>query len=302
MAAGAAVESLVRGPARPRLAALLLAAGVALAAAGIAPSTAAGRRALGAAGARAVRILRERGHLRQAPEVYAARMDAYVASARLTALRRLAIPGTLLAAAGWALFRPRRRGAVFAAAAAGELLAFGCGYLPAVPERAIPAAAPFVADLRRIPGHERALLAAAPDLYPPNLGTRDAVRDARSYDVLESPAEIAALRRCGYDPATRAFPTPATPEAADCLARLGVGWFLSREPVPGRRRVGGGPPPAPGLYALDAPGAPASPPVRPWEGPSAAGIAVTGLGVAATLLAAAAARDRSPRTRGEPLL
>src|SRR5262249_37235695 len=103
LAAGPALEALASGPDRPRLGAALLALGVVLAAAGLAPATGAGRRGLASAGDAAVRVLRTRGHLRQAPEVYAERMGRYIAAARFTALRRAAIPGLLFAAAGWAL-------------------------------------------------------------------------------------------------------------------------------------------------------------------------------------------------------
>jgi hypothetical protein len=217
-------------------------------------------------------------------------MNRYVAAARFTALRRAAIPGLLLAAAGWALLRPKRRGAWLAAAAAAELLAFGAGYLPAVRVDRIPGAPRVVRDLRALPGHDRALLAAAPDLYPPNLATLDGVRDARSYDVLESAADLAPLRRCGYDAAAHAFPTPADAAASDCLARTGIGFFVSREPIAGAHRVGGGPPPEPGLYALDAFRADAAGPIPSDGGPSRLGIAVTAAGLAATLLLAFSAR------------
>jgi len=184
--------------------------------------------------------LQHRNYLRLPGAVYEARLAHYLDGFRAVALRRLAIPFACIAVAAFT-----RRRVVVAGAIAVEMFAFAYGYVPAIDRSQIAPTAPAIADVLRLDPEHRFLIAAAPEVYPPNLGTADGVRDIRSYDVLQSAARIAMLKRLGYDAVDRSFPDVPPP----ALARLGVALYLTRAPLP-LRRLGGGAPPAVGVYEM----------------------------------------------------
>lgn len=249
--AGPSLFVLVRAgrPAR-RTGTVLLIAGALLVLAGLLPMLPSARTPIVSAGRSGIQRLRAKGFLRLPPEIYEVRMARYLETGQATALRRLAIPGACWLLAGWSLLFPRRRGWILLFAALGELAGFGFGYLPAVSRRQTPGEAAVVRDLKRLDPDRRWLLAAGEDVYPPNLATLDQIRDIRSYDLLEESRWVSRLRSFGYDEATRSFRVGRPPEAAAGLAAEGVRYFLSRELLAGAPRVGGGAPPAVGLYEL----------------------------------------------------
>lgn len=163
--------------------------------------------------------LRARGHLQQPAEVYEQRLDYYLSAAGATAVRRVAIPGGLWLLAGFALWR--RRPLLLAIAAAGELLAFGIGYNPAVRMTDLP---PKPAALASIDANH--LIAAHFEVFPANLGTAYGVRDVVSYDVLNSKYRVEQLMKAGYDPVSHTINPILTPEQQRELARLGVRWLI----------------------------------------------------------------------------
>lgn len=188
--------------------------------------------------------LRTRGHLQQSAAVYEQRLDYYLSAAGMTAVRRIAIPGALWLLAGFALWR--RRPMLLAVAAAGELVAFGIGYNPAVPMIDLP---PKPAVLASITNDH--LLAAHFEIFPANLGTAYGVRDVVSYDVLNSKARVARLTAAGYEPVAHTFNPILSPDETRELAKLGVRWVLSRGDVANARRIAGPSAPAVGLYELE---------------------------------------------------
>lgn len=188
-----------------------------------------------------IAMLQHRNYLRLPAAIYEARLAHYLGGLQAVALRRFAIPFLCIAAAAFT-----RRRAVVAGAIAVEMIAFAYGYTPAVDVKDAASTAPAIADVLRLDPEHRFLIAAAPDAYPPNLATADGVRDIRSYDVLQSAAHVSMLRRYGYDPVDRSFPDVPPPE----LARRGVALYLTRAALP-LRRLGGGPPPAVGVYELE---------------------------------------------------
>ncbi|MFY9551640.1 MAG: hypothetical protein WAU32_10855, partial [Thermoanaerobaculia bacterium] len=228
----------------------LCAGGLVLVATGIAPSLAVAKPALSSFAREAVGRLRREGHLKQDPAVYDARFSRYLEAGRSTALRRAALPGIFWALGGVAFLTRRRRLALMTCAIVGELATFGFGYLPAVDRTRLPEAPPALESIRRSdPGSTR-MLAAAVDVFPPDLATLERLRDVRSFDVLESRAWSVRLRRCGYDEVLRGFPERLTEDVVGCLRDLGVGHVLTRYPPPGAARIGGLPPPAVGVYEL----------------------------------------------------
>ena len=166
--------------------------------------------------------LQKRGYLRLPAATYETRLAGYLAGFQAVALRRIAVPAACILAAGIALAR-RKRG-VLAAAVIVEMAAFAYGYNPVID---ISAAAPMpdaIRDVIRRDPDRRFFIAAAPDVYPPNMGTIDGVRDVRSYDVLQPRSRIDVLRRAGYDVDSRSFPAPPPPA-------LGVRWYLTNDSV-----------------------------------------------------------------------
>jgi len=187
-----------------------------------------------------IAMLQQRHYLRLPSAMYEARLAGYLAGFQAVAIRRLAIPLLCIAVAAFT-----RRRAVVAAAIVVEMIVFAYGYNPVIDAKQIAPTAPAIADVLRLDPEHRFLIAAAPEVYPPNLGTVDGVRDIRSYDVLQTKARIDGLKRLGYDVNDRSFPDVPPPQ----LARLGVALYLSRAPLP-LRRLGGGAPPAVGVYEM----------------------------------------------------
>ena len=130
IAAGPAIIALASRPRRKTAQRSILAGALAIVAGLfplVAPST------LTSLARNGIQSLAQRGFLRQAPAVYEQRLSYYLAAAGQTTLRRLAMPGACWLLAGIALAFPwRRRDALLAIAAAGELFAFGVGFNPAV--------------------------------------------------------------------------------------------------------------------------------------------------------------------------
>ena len=198
-----------------------------------------------------VEQLRERGHLRQAAEVYEERLDYYVSAAGLTTFRRLALPGACWLLAGVALLLPlRRRGALVTIAAAGELFAFGIGYNPAVEMTNVPPEPDVVREIRLRDPARQYLLAEHFEVFPANLATLYGVRDAISYDALNTRPRVEQLLPRGYDPLLHTFNPILAPDEVEQLGAIGVRWVLSRGDVAGAVRVAGPPPPAVGVYEV----------------------------------------------------
>lgn len=282
--------SLAAGPAlailasrrRPRLGAALATLGLLAMAAGSLPSLDSARPRLHDAAQTGIDALREQGHLQQAPEVYAARLDPYLDAASTTALRRVAWPGLVALLAGLSMSFPlRRRGLILATLAMAELAGFGVGLAPAVATEDLPPAPQAVRTIQQLDPESRFLTAAPQSIFPANLGTIYGVRNATSYDVLRSKSRADLLSRGGFDPGGRTFRESLTADEVAHLGTLGVRFVLSRDAVPGARRVSTEPAPAVGVYEI--PGA-ASAPVPVNQAPAGfrAGLAIS---CAAALLA-----------------
>jgi uncharacterized membrane protein YeaQ/YmgE (transglycosylase-associated protein family) len=252
--------SIAAGPAlfllasrrRRRLGAALVIAGALLLTAGIVPALPAMRPMLTRAARQGIDQLRARGHMQQAPEVYEQRLAYYLGAAGATTLRRVALPGAMVLLGGIALLGSwRRRDLVFSAAAIGELLVFGIGYTPAVRMTNVPPEPEVIAAMRKLDPDRRSLFAAHFSVFPANLGTLYGVRDAISYDVLDTKSRVTQLTRAGFDPVMHTFNPILSPEQVQDLRRLGVRFVLSRDDVAGARRVAGPPHPAVGLYEIE---------------------------------------------------
>ena len=114
------------------------------------------------------------------------------------------------------------------------------------------------------------LKAAAQSILPANLGTLYGLRNATSYDVLRSESRADLLSKGGFDPGGRTFRESLTAAEVAHLGTLGVRFVLSRDAVPGARRVSAEPAPAVGVYEIPgASGAPTPanrPPTGFWAG------------------------------------
>jgi hypothetical protein len=226
----------------------LIAVGCLAAMAGVLPAIPAARPSVEAAGRWGIERLRDRGVLTRSPEIYEARFEKYLSRGQVTVLRRLALPGFVWILAGVALLRRRRE--LLAAAVAGELLAFGIGYIPAIRSDRIPEPPLAVRDVLALDPLRRWMVAASADVYPPNLGTLHGIRDFRSFDLLESSKSIEMLRWYGYDRSSLGFAAPLPRYQALGLAKQGVRFLFSRVPAEGCPLVGGDEPPAVGVYEL----------------------------------------------------
>ena len=223
IAAGPAVAVLASRPRRKIGLAVLVVGLLMMIAAAIPRST------LTSAARSGIATLKGRGHLQQPAEVYEQRLGYYLDAGRLTAVRRVALPGLCFLLGGIALLRGRKRW--FAAAAVAELIAFGYGYNPAVAMTDVPAAPAFVAQLP-----PESLIAASAEFFPANLGTLYGVRDVVAYDALNRRVRIEQLVAAGYDPAAHSFGTAFTAPQKQVLASLGVRFIVSRagvEEIPG---------------------------------------------------------------------
>ncbi|HEX8411182.1 MAG TPA: hypothetical protein VF883_20140 [Thermoanaerobaculia bacterium] len=195
--------------------------------------------------------LRARGHLRQSAEVYEQRLGYYMNAAGLTTFRRLALPGACWLLAGLALALPlRRRGGLLTVAAAAELFAFGVGFNPAVRMENVPREPDVIREIRLRDPARMFLLAEHFEVFPANLSTLYGVRDAVSYDALNTKRRVEQLLPRGYDPLLHTFNPILAPKEVERLGSLGVRWVLSRGDVAGAMRVAGPPPPAVGVYEV----------------------------------------------------
>jgi hypothetical protein len=249
LAAGPAIAILAAQRRRKIGAALVLTGALALAA-GLLPLIPAARGLLQRGAESGIGMLRERGHLRQAPEVYARRLEYYLPAAGMTALRRVAIPGACWLLAGIALLAHARRQLLVSVAAAAELFAFGVGYNPAVAMTEIPPEPEVLRAVKALDPHRQFLIAEHFEILPANLATLYEVRDAVSYDALNVRPRVEQLRPAGFDPLMHAFHPMLSPDEVRALAPLGIRFVLSRVDVAGARRVAGPPPPAVGVYEV----------------------------------------------------
>jgi hypothetical protein len=279
IAAGPAL-SIVATRKRRKIGAALMLTGLLGVVAGVLPVIPATKVTLAGAARSGVESLRARGHLQQPPEVYEERLGYYLSAIGTTTVRRIAVPGVFWVLAGVALAFPLpRRGLLLATAAAGELFSFGAGFNPSVRMTDVPPEPGTVAAVRQLDPERRFRLAAHFEIFPANLATLYQVRDAISYDVLNTKAEVERLLPAGHDPLLHTFNPILSPEEVEALATLGVRWVLSRHDVAGARRVAGPPEPAVGVYEIADAVPVAMPPNR-----SPAGLAV---GAILSLLAVA---------------
>ena len=250
VAAGPAL-AMAASKRRRRLGPALLVAGTIAVVAGVMPLVPAARATLGRVARTGIEELRQRGHLRQPREVYERRLDGYLSAAGLTTLRRLAIPGACWLLAGVALLASRRRVLLLSTAAAVELFAFGVGFNPAVRMTDVPPEPDAIATIRRMDPSRQFLLAEHFEVFPANLATLYSVRDAVSYDALNTRTRVEQLLPAGYDPGLHTFNPILRPEEVRALGKLGVRFVLSRGDVAGARRLEGPPAPAVGVYEID---------------------------------------------------
>jgi hypothetical protein len=164
--------------------------------------------------------------------VYEQRFAGYLGAAGNTGVRRLAVPGALWLLAGIALLAPvRRRDLIVAAAAIGELVAFGAGYNPAVRMSDIPPPPEIIRAVKALDPGGQHLIAAPAALFPANLGTLYGVRDVSQYDALTPKRRIEQLRAAGYDPLFHTLPSTFTPAQLRALEGLGVRFVLTHSGV-----------------------------------------------------------------------
>ena len=107
-----------------------------------------------------------------------------------------------------------------------------------------------VQEIRRLDPARQFLVAEHFEVFPANLATLYEVRDAISYDALNTKPRVEQLLPCGYDPMLHTFNPILAPHEVPSLGRIGVRWVLSRGDVAGATRIGGPPPPAVGVYEV----------------------------------------------------
>lgn len=231
LASGAALIIVADGKVRKLLGALIIAAGLALIVGGVLPSVAPG---LLERFARAgIERLQRSGLLHQAPQVYEQRLAFYLAAAKWTAIRRVAIPGFCVAVFGAALLMTAsnlRRAAMIAAWLV-ELIAFGYGYAPAIGTEEIAPVPEAVTAIRTVDPAAQWFVASGPEVLPANLGTLYAIRDVAAYDVLTSAEETLRLKRAGYDPFLHTFPIHPKREQFAEMASMGVRFWISEREI-----------------------------------------------------------------------
>ncbi|HEX8169194.1 MAG TPA: hypothetical protein VF824_01495 [Thermoanaerobaculia bacterium] len=282
MAAGPAL-AIVAARQRRKLGTALIIAGLAATIAGALPAIPSMRAPLTRVARGGIETLRGRGYLTQPPAVYEQRLAYYLDAAGATTLRRVALPGVCWLIAGLALAtRLRRRMLTLALAAAAELLGFGIGFNPTVPMTNVPREPGVITTLKRLDPAHQYLIAAHFEVFAANLGTFYGVRDAISYDALNTKQRVEQLLPAGYDPMLHTFNPMLAPNETHALATLGVKYVLSRTDVPNARRIAGPPAPAVGIYELQNP-TPVAPPTNHRPPGLAAGMIVSLL----ALLAAA---------------
>jgi hypothetical protein len=250
MAAGPALF-IVAARRRRKIGAALLVAGLLGVIAGVFPLFPSGRAALTRVARSGIAEMRARGHLRQSPQVYEERLGYYLSAAGLTTARRIALPAACWLLAGIALaFPTRRRRALLLVAAAGELFVFGVGFNPAVRMTDVPPEPRVAQEIRRLDPARQFLLAEHFEVFPANLATLYEVRDAISYDALNTKQRVDQLLPGGYDPVLHTFNPLLAAEEVRNLGRIGVRWVLSRGDVAGAVRIAGDPAPAVGVYEV----------------------------------------------------
>ncbi len=202
LAAGPALVEAARTP-RRAIAFVLIACGALLVIGGALPAVDPPLLQRGAQSG--ITYLHRVGLLHQPDAVYQQRLAGYLAAAKWTALRRIALPGLCWIVFAIGLLLAKRR--LIVAAAVAELIAFGFGYLPSI---RVDEIAPVPAFVKQIDA--RWFVDAPDDVFPPNLATLYALRDVRSYDVLTSESET---RRLATTP----------------LPQLGVRWWVTGPPA-----------------------------------------------------------------------
>ena len=165
-----------------------------------------------------IALLQKRHYLKLPVAIYEARLAGYLNGFEAVALRRIAVPAACVLAAAIALARGNR--IVIAAAIVVEMTVFAYGFNPTIDVASIAPTPNAIREVIRRDPDRRFFVAAGAEVYPPNMGTIDGVRDIRSYDVLQTRSRIEMLRSAGYDANNRAFPNPPPPA-------LGVRWYLT---------------------------------------------------------------------------
>ena len=227
---------------------------------------------------------RRNGVLTSPTAYYESRREEYRRLVRRTAIHRAAIPGAVILLAGIA-WRKRKPGLVTVLALA-EVFVFDLGYLPVVRARDPLVTSQLLDVVQELdPGHQW-MIAAGPNVFPPNLSTLAGIRDVRSYDALESSRVITSLTAAGYDPRTLGIRDDLSEDDVGALKRLGARFLLMREqPVHSVWRAGGRPP-AVGLYDLGQDAARSALPRNtiPEGFTAGSGVTVLGLGLTAVLM------------------
>ncbi|HEX2059942.1 MAG TPA: hypothetical protein VHK90_04315 [Thermoanaerobaculia bacterium] len=231
MAAGPAIVIVAMRKRRKIGTALVLAGALAILG-GLLPLVPAARGMLTNVARSGIEQLRARGHLQQPAAVYEQRLAYYLDAAGLTTVRRLAIPGACWLLAGVALMLSlQRRALLLSIAAAGELFAFGIGFNPAVAMTDVPPAPEAIRTIQALDPKREFLIAEHFEVFPANLATLYEVRDAISYDAMNTRAQVERLLPGGYDPLLHTFNPILSPEQERYLAQLGVRFVLGVEPA-----------------------------------------------------------------------
>jgi hypothetical protein len=158
-----------------------------------------------------------------------------------------------------------------------EVLVFGWRLLPVTTLRDLPDEPMAVRAVLNADPDKHWLVAAPGEIFPANLGTEYRMRQVDSNDVLERTERVDVLKRAGFDPMT-GFPAAPDSEQIGVLRALGVRYYFSREAIAGLTRIGGGPPPAAGVYEIPHARRSSIPTNTPPEGLTL-GLFVTSLGV-----------------------
>lgn len=231
MAAGPAIVIVAMRKRRKTGTALVLAGALAIAG-GLLPLVPAARGMLTSVARSGIEQLRARGHLQQPAAVYEQRLAYYLDAAGLTTVRRLAIPGACWLLAGLALtLSLQRRALLLSIAAAGELFAFGIGFNPAVAMTDVAPEPEAIRAIRALDPKREFLIAGHFEVFPANLATLYEVRDAISYDAMNTRAQVERLLPGGYDPLLHTFNPILSPEQERYLAQQGVRFVLGVEPA-----------------------------------------------------------------------
>jgi hypothetical protein len=236
---------------RRKIGGALAIAGLMLLIGGLLPSIPAARGSLTSIARGGIEQLRTRGHLQQSAAVYEQRLAYYLDAAGLTTLRRAAIPGACWLLAGIALALPlQRRALLLTIAVSAELFAFGIGFNPAVRMTDVPPEPEVVRTIKQLDPERQFMLAEHFEIFPANLATLYGVRDAISYDALNTKQRVEQLIPAGHDPLLHTFNPILSPEQVQRLGTLGVRFVLSRGDVAGAQRAAGAPAPAVGVYEI----------------------------------------------------